>query len=112
MDLFRLFDRSGRGAVNIEEFVLGVVEKMAQLRKNTSTISSVVDELLNVETRPTELASKLEKMHYEKLPAFRANFRAISYIVRSKLKQLPMKTNDHSVFLLNRTNVPGYVHLY
>lgn len=112
MDLFRLFDRSGRGTVNIEEFVLGVVEKLAQLKKNSSVIANVVEELLNVEARPTELASKLEKMHYEKLPVFRANFRAIAYVIRTKLKQLPMKTHDHAIYLMNKTNLPGLVGSY
>ena len=106
MDLFRLFDRSGRGTVNIEEFVVGVVEKLLRLKRNSSLISSVVDELLSIETRPLELASKLDKLMFEKLPVFRSSFKAFAYVVKARLKQLPMKTHDHSVYLLSRANMP------
>lgn len=98
MDLFRLFDRSGRGTVYIEEFVTGLVEKLNSLQTNTELISSIVDELLALETRPGELANKLEKLNqnFEKLPVFRVNFRALTYSLISALKLCYQRSQEKS----------------
>lgn len=115
MDLFRLFDRSGRGTVNIKEFVTGIIEKLMSLRKNINVMNDISDELINLDTRPAELANKLDKMYqsnqnYEKMPAFRRNFKALASVFVTKLRKIQTKSNENSV--LTTATVVRYTRLY
>jgi hypothetical protein len=53
MDIFRSFDRSGRGTVFLEEFVLGILERLNLVRKDYSLLESIAEDLLSVESRCT-----------------------------------------------------------
>lgn len=95
MDIFRSFDRSGRGEVSIEEFVMGVMEKMQALMKNDDIIESTAKELFKTEFRPTELVTKIEfgKMNLDKLTNFGSNFKALSYILTTQILSYSQKNN-------------------
>ncbi len=96
MDLFRLFDRSGRGTINIEDFVMGIVEKLRLLKKDSGVLGDIAEELLTIDTRPGELANKLEKAtpSLERLSSFRVNFKALSYALRSHLTSIGKKSSE------------------
>lgn len=62
MDLFRIFDKTGKGSVVLEEFILGIIEKKVELLKQHAHILQTISEqLINLESRCSELANLLEK---------------------------------------------------
>ena len=95
MEAFRSFNRSGSGAVNIEEFVIGMVENLFTLYKNISVLGSIAEEVLAIENRSSELAARLEKeaAGSEKLVQFRSNMMSLLYLVRDKLRHPPKNAN-------------------
>jgi hypothetical protein len=105
MDLFRLFDRSGRGTVNIKEFVTGIVEKLVSLRKNNNVMNDISEELINIDTRPAELANKLDKIigsqTFEKMSTFRRNFKAFASVLIVKLRKIQTKSNENGVLTVS-----------
>lgn len=100
MDIFRTFDRSGSGAVTIEEFVIGMVEKLFALYKNVVLLEYIANEVLAIENRASELAARLEKeaISSEKLVQFRSHLKALLYLIRDKLRY-PPKTMGYAVNL-------------
>jgi hypothetical protein len=100
MDIFRTFDRSGSGAVNIEEFVIGMVEKLYALYKNTALLESIAEEVLSIENRSSELAARLDKdaSASDKLVQFRIHLRSLLYLIRDRLRN-PPKTTGFAVNL-------------
>lgn len=100
MEAFRSFNRSGSGAVNIEEFVIGMVENLFTLYKNITVLGSIAEEVLAIENRSSELATRLEKetASSEKLVQFRSNLMSLLYLVRDKLKN-PPKNASYAVNL-------------
>jgi hypothetical protein len=100
MDIFRTFDRSGSGAVNIEEFVIGMIEKLYALYKNTVLLESIAEEVLSIENRSSELAARLDKdaSASDKLVQFRIHLRSLLYLIRDRLRH-PPKTTGFAVNL-------------
>lgn len=100
MEAFRSFNRSGSGAVNIEEFVIGMVENLFTLYKNITVLGSIAEEVLAIENRSSELATRLEKetASSDKLVQFRSNLMSLLYLVRDKLKN-PPKNASYAVNL-------------
>jgi hypothetical protein len=100
MDIFRTFDRSGSGAVNIEEFVIGMVEKLYALYKNVALLESIAEEVLSIENRSSELAARLDKdaSASDKLVQFRIHLRSLLYLIRDRLRN-PPKTTGFAVNL-------------
>lgn len=62
MDAFRQFDRSGRGSVFLEEFVLGVLDRLLAIKQNGKLLESIAEDLVSVESRCIELAALIEKI--------------------------------------------------
>ena len=95
MEAFRSFNRSGSGAVNIEEFVIGMVENLFTLYKNSAVLESIADEVLAVENRSSELATRLEKeaLQSDKFVQFRSNLMSLLYLIRDKLRNPPKNAN-------------------
>ncbi len=112
MDLFRLFDRSGRGNVFIEEFVAGVIEKLSLLHANLGLINAISDELIQIDTRPMELAIKLDKAIHnntDKQPMlllFRANFKAMLYSLNASLKLCHQQSHDKGSNAITVLTIP------
>ena len=100
MDIFRTFDRSGSGSVSIEEFAIGMIEKLHGLHKNSSLLSSIAEEVLAVENRSSELAARLEKeaIASDKLIQFRKHLRSLLYLFRDRVRN-PPKTTGFAVNL-------------
>lgn len=100
MEAFRSFNRSGSGAVNIEEFVIGMVENLFTLYKNITVLGGIAEEVLAIENRSSELATRLEKetASSDKLVQFRSNLMSLLYLVRDKLRN-PPKTASFAVNL-------------
>lgn len=97
MDIFRCFDRTGRGSVYMLEFVLGVIDKIRALRKNL-VLEDIADELLKLEAVPSELANKLEKGIFSaggnKLSAsFNTHMKAFSVYVRGILRSMSARSS-------------------
>lgn len=94
MDIFRTFDRSGSGAVNIEEFAIGMIEKLYVLNKNVALLEAVAEEVLSIENRSSELAARLDKeaSASDKLVQFRLHLRALLYLIRDRLRNPPKTT--------------------
>jgi hypothetical protein len=121
MDTFRLFDRSGRGNVHLEEFALGIIEKLHHLRRDQSLLLEIANDLLGVESRCTELATLLEKgsgsslglglglslslsatqsqsqSHpqplQQKFKKYDANLKALSHLIRSQIRAIKYHDN-------------------
>lgn len=94
MDLFRLFDRSGRGHVVMEDFVLGVVEKLHALMEDTDTLQSIATSMLLAESRCIELATLLEKgSNAEQFHKFNIHLKAHSHPIRTRIRALKTKEN-------------------
>ena len=100
MDIFRTFDRSGSGSVNIEEFAIGMIEKLYSLYKNTELLRRIADEVLAIENRSSELAARLDKeaVASDKLSQFRSHLKAVLYLIRDKLRN-PPRTAGYAVNL-------------
>eukprot|EP01033_Poteriospumella_lacustris_P011781 gene11781-8391_t len=94
MDLFRLFDRSGRGNVFLEDFVLGIIEKVNTLHEDLETLQKIADHMLQVESRCTELATLLEKGsssdHFAK---FNLHLKAHSHPIRTQIRSVKTAHN-------------------
>lgn len=112
MEAFRSFNRSGSGAVNIEEFVIGMVENLFTLYKNMTVLGGIAEEVLAIENRSSELAARLEKEAAEsdKLVQFRSNLMSLLYLVRDKLRN-PRKNANYAVNLTPDLLI-WYVYLY
>jgi hypothetical protein len=95
MDLFRLFDRSGKGTVPINDFVFGVIEKLNSTVNDISLLESVAGELLSLESRGLEFAALLEKANnngnhpFANISKFRKNFKAFSSYICNAVRDLP-----------------------
>lgn len=87
MEVFRTFDRSGRGNVFLEEFVVGVLDRLNNIRKNDTLLEAIAEDLLSVESRNTELATLLEKGNNSpKFAKFNANLKSLATIIRSHIR--------------------------
>ena len=95
MDLFKSFDRSGGGQVTIEDFIVGIIEKLNALKNNKSLLENIADEVLSVECRCAELTNMLEKgsINGDNFPMFTSNLKALSYSIRTQIRQLKTKEN-------------------
>jgi hypothetical protein len=95
-----MFDRSGSGFVNVDEFVIGMIEKLFSLYSNTVLLHAIATEVLSFENRSAELAVRLEKESAtsDKLQLFRVNLKSLLYIIRDKLRN-PPKSAPHAVNL-------------
>ena len=74
--------------VTIEEFVIGIMEKIKILRDNNKLLENIADELLSIESGWNELLNKLEKdsKYFEKCLKFKRNFKAFMNSLKFKLK--------------------------
>ena len=102
MDTFRLFDRSGRGNIQLEDFVIGIIEKLNSLRKDVKLLEQIAEQLLQVESRCTELATLLEKGHQNsnysaKFLKYDANLKALSHLIRSQIRALKLQDNISAI---------------
>jgi hypothetical protein len=88
MEVFRTFDRSGRGNVFLEEFVLGILDRLNNIRKNADLLEAISEDLLSIESRSTELTTLLEKGNNNspKFAKFNANLRSLSAIIRKYIR--------------------------
>ncbi|RYH28830.1 hypothetical protein EON65_10645, partial [archaeon] len=88
MDVFRTFDRSGSNNVTLEDFVLGTIERLHLLKKDTNTLEIIADLLLSVESRVIELSTLLEKGNNKnaKFSKYNNNLGALSYDIRHEIK--------------------------
>jgi hypothetical protein len=94
MDLFRLFDRSGRGHVFIEDFALGIIEKIHKLRDDSELLMKIADSLLSAESRCIELATLLEKgSSTEPFTKFNIHLKAHAYPIRIQIRAAKTKEN-------------------
>ncbi len=98
MDTFRLFDRSGRGTVHLEEFAIGIIEKLNLLRKDIDLLTIIANDLLEVESRCTELATLLEKgipngPQTIKFKKYDSNLKALSHLIRSQIRAIKYHDN-------------------
>lgn len=95
MDLYRLFDRSGRGTVNVNDFVLGVIQKLHSSVNEVQLLESIAAELLSIESRGLELAALLEKVSnngnhpFANISKFRKNLKAFSSYICNAVRDLP-----------------------
>jgi hypothetical protein len=107
MDIFRSFDRSGRGSVFLEEFVLGILERLNVVRKDYSLLESIAEDLLSVESRCTELATLLEKGNTtsSKFFKFNLNLKSISNIIKIYIRN--SKSQEH----LSALDLPSLIKL-
>ena len=106
MDIFRAFDRSGRGSVFLEEFVLGVLERLNSIKKDTALLESIAEDLLSIESRCTELAALLEKErsnNSSKFSKYNRNLKSLSNIIRSYIR------SSKSTQYLSAMDVPSLV---
>ena len=94
MDIFRTFDRSGSGAVTIEDFAIGMMEKLYALHKNVALLEAIAVDVLAVENRSAELAARLDKetASSDKLIQFRIHLRSLLYLIRDRLRNPPKTT--------------------
>jgi hypothetical protein len=109
MDLFRLFDRSGKGNVFVEDFVLGVIEKVNTLHEDSDALQSIAEHILQVESRCIELATLLEKgsLSNEHFVKFNVHLKAHSHIIRHFIRA--MKTQHHHLSALDKDSL---VHIF
>jgi hypothetical protein len=109
MDIFRTFDRSGSGAVNIEEFVIGMIEKLYALNKNITLLTTIAEEVLGIENRSAELAARIDKetTSSDKLHLFRLHLRSLLYMIRDRLRNPPRSTGY--AVNLSALDLVGYV---
>eukprot|EP01031_Cornospumella_fuschlensis_P034710 gene34710-42031_t len=88
MDVFRTFDRTGSNNVTLEDFVLGIIERLYLLKKDSNTLEIIADSLLSVESRVIELSTLLEKGNNKngKFAKYNNNLGALSYDIRHEIK--------------------------
>jgi hypothetical protein len=128
MDAFRQFDRSGRGSVFLEEFVLGVLDRLLAIKQNGKLLESIAEDLLSVESRCIELAALIEKIagsnganptitahnipnnasnsttaHNNRFRRFTNNLKCIASIIRSNIRA--SKLQEH----LSALDIPALV---
>lgn len=109
MDIFRAFDRSGRGSVFLEEFVLGILERLNAIKKNTELLENIADDLLSIESRCTELATLLEKErtnNSNKFTNYNRNLKSLSNIIR------PYIRSSKATQYLSALDVPGLIRIF
>lgn len=107
MDLFRIFDRSGKGHVVIEDFALGVIEKLHQLRDDYATLDAIAERLLAAESRCTELATLIEKgSSSEHFAKFNLHLKAFALPIRAQIRLLKARDN---LSALDLASLVGYV---
>lgn len=93
MDLFRIFDKSGRGYVTQEDFAIGIIIKIEELYYNKSLLESMALELLGVEPRCIELATLLEKNNKIKTSKFERNLKAFSFLIKNQIRFIKTEKN-------------------
>jgi hypothetical protein len=101
MDMFRTFDKSGRGNVNIEEFTVGIIDKLLELKGNTVILEDISNELLACSAVVAELTNKLERpLLLDKVPKFKAILKFCNFLVCYQLKMIQRKVALDSAFRL------------
>lgn len=88
MDLFRIFDKDGKGEVNIEQFAIGIIEKLYSLYHNTKLLEDISNEVLEIDNRSIELSARLEKEMnlVDKLALYKLHLRSYNQVIRDRLK--------------------------
>lgn len=91
MDVFTIFDRTGRGKVFIEDFVVGVMEKIFEVRNDSVLLEDIANELISCLATPNapDLLVKMEKGRLEesKVPKYITHLIALSYVIQKKIKE-------------------------
>lgn len=95
MDIFRSFDRSGRGNVNIEEFVIGIMDKIISLKENSELLEDIAQELIAVSPLVPELLAKLDKgFQNEKRTKYKSYLGGCHALIGHQLKSVQRKVSD------------------
>lgn len=92
MDMFKTLDKSGRGVVDLEDFVITVTEKLCSLCKDTELLCTVAAEVLKIENRASELAARLQKDASGKL---HSQLACLTYLICDRLRNIksPVRVN-------------------
>jgi len=98
MDLCRQFDRSGSGSIFVEDFVIGVIQRLHNMKENTHLFEEIARDLLSVESRSLELANLLEKatvvpnsanQAIANIPNYRNNLKSFSSYICAAIRETP-----------------------
>ena len=95
MDIFRRFDRKASGFISLENFVVGIIERLNRFLYDERIIDTIVFESIPSEAVPAAFLQEIlfaSESNQHSYATFVSHFHAFAYLVKSKLEKL--KTED------------------